>query len=338
MKTQEEFFQEHAVDGVLPQEKMAAMLSLAQGDTVSTTDTEGGQPDPAASSSAAPAPAPVASPAPAPAPAADPDPATTQVILAKDGVHTIGYEKLVEAREAERVAKAQAAAAEAEAERLRQELAQKSAQAPAASPAPAPKPGEDVDFGDFSDEALRKGIDATVAQRVEARVEAVKTELEAKVNEKLSVIEKQQQLEATSQHFKTIYDKHPDMDSILESRELEQWIESKPRFEQAAIKGVLEKGTAADVVELFDSFKATGKTAPPPPAPAPAPAEDPAKKAADAIAKAQAKPPTSLSEIPGATSQHDEAGAMLEMTPMALMNKFAGKSPEQIEALLNRAL
>jgi hypothetical protein len=37
-------------------------------------------------------------------------------------------------------------------------------------------------------------------------------------------------------------------------------------------------------------------------------------------------------------ANHDEAAAMLEMSPTALLRKFEGKTPEQIEALMAKAL
>ena len=44
-------------------------------------------------------------------------------------------------------------------------------------------------------------------------------------------------------------------------------------------------------------------------------------------------------EIPaGAKAHHDEAEALMEMSDSNALNSFMGKSPEQIRALLERAL
>lgn len=314
MTTQTEFLQAHAVDGKLSDEHMAQMLLLPQGDSGDPTP-QSGTPEPTAAPVATPAPTgtpPVETPAPTPEP----------VILAKDGVHTIKYEKLVEARN-------EAKTAQAEAEALRQQLAAAQA-APVQTPAPtaAPVALADVDFGDFSDEALRNGIEKLVEQRVAAVVDA-------KVAEALSPLERRAAENATTEHFTTIYTAHPNLDAMLESQELESWITSQPSYAQGAIRAAIEQGTAAQVVEVFDSFvKATVKT--PEPTPAPTAQADVAKAAAKAVADAAAKPPSSLTEIPGSKAHHDEAEAMLDMSATALMSKFEGKSPAQIEALLAR--
>jgi hypothetical protein len=322
MTTQAEFFQTHAVDGVLDDKLMAQMLNLPEGDS-GEPPPQGGQPEPTPAPT--PAPAPV-EPTPEPTPAPTPEP----VILAKDGVHTIGYEKLVEAREEARLAKARADALEAENATLKSTAPPP----PAATPAPtsAPAPAEDKpDFGDFSDEALAKGIEKLVEQRVAARVEAA-------VAEAVTPFQKRAAEDATTSHFTRIYSAHPNMDSMLESTEFKGWLEGQPSLVRSAYATALDKGTADQVIEVFDSFaKATGKTqAPPPPAPAkPADVAAAAKAAVDAAA---AKPPASLTDIPGSMAVHDEAAAMLEMSPEALLRKFEGKTPEQIEALMRKAL
>jgi len=60
------------------------------------------------------------------------------------------------------------------------------------------------------------------------------------------------------------------------------------------------------------------------------------KKIKQAAAKAEV--PASLSDIPGSEAHHDTGEAMVEMSPTALMDKFEGKSQEQIEELLTRVL
>lgn len=327
MTTQAEFFQAHAVDGVLTDAQMGQMLNLPEGD--SGAQPQSGTPDP----TPAPTPAPVATPEPTPAPTPEP------VILAKDGVHTIAYEKLVEAREGEKAAKAQAETAAAEVERLRLENeALKRAPQPTPAPTTAPVAEADLgDFGDFSDEAIKKGIKDLVNARVAVAKAEMDAQVDAKVAEKLAPLERRHAEDAVATHWKTLYTAHPNMDAMLESQELKAWRESQPSFAQAAIDAVLEQGTTAQVVELFDTFvKATGKTTTTPPATAQA--ETPEAKAAAAVAKAQERPATSLSEIPGSGANHDEAAAMLEMNPMAQLRKFDGKTPEQIHALMSKVL
>lgn len=69
------------------------------------------------------------------------------------------------------------------------------------------------------------------------------------------------------------------------------------------------------------------------------PQESAQAKAREAIAKAQAQVPTSLSQVPaGATPHHDEGEAIRSMSATNLMSKFAGKSPDEIMALMNRVI
>lgn len=116
--TQAEYFQEHAASGDLTDAQMAELLSLPEGDTT-TLMVESGKPDPA----------PVAAPA---EPQSTSTSTTTQdpanpVVLAKDGVHTIPYEKLVEARDGEKHWKAQAEAAQQQLAALQAQADQRAA-------------------------------------------------------------------------------------------------------------------------------------------------------------------------------------------------------------------
>ena len=81
-------------------------------------------------------------------------------------------------------------------------------------------------------------------------------------------------------HFEAIQSKHPDVDSLVESQELQSWIAAHPSFVQPAMRQVLEQGTAQQVIELFDNFKKATQ-----PAAAPAPTTD-ARATPAAAAKA----------------------------------------------------
>lgn len=57
------------------------------------------------------------------------------------------------------------------------------------------------------------------------------------------------------------------------------------------------------------------------------------------VAATKPKAPTSLSEVPAGTSApHDEVAAIREMSGTNLMNKFAGKTPDQILELMSRII
>lgn len=337
MTTQSEFFLEHAVNGELTDAQMVQMMSLPEGDTSAllesgmpaatesaeaTPDGEQGTTNEAENESAT---------------TPEPDPAKA-VVLAKDNVHTIPYEKLAEAREGEKHWKAQAEAAAAELAALRAQAQQRAdageapTQTDAAVATAQAAIAQGVDpaiFGDFSEEALAQGIQKLVDMRVQEQVSAA-------LNKALAPIQQKQQIDAVQSHMSAIYAAHPDADSIAESKELADWIDALPSFARAGFKAVLQQGTTAEVIEFFDTFKqATGKAAQ-----QNTPEQSDVSAAAKAaLAKAKAQVPTSLSEIPaGSKAHHDEAEALMEMSDSSALNSFMGKSPEQIRALLERAL
>lgn len=318
--THQEFIQTHAVDGRLTPEQAAQLLELSQGDTGASTLDNGSKP--------------VASPAdgttPAGAQATDDtnngalspelDPANT-VILAKDGKHTIGYEKLVEAREGEKHWKAQAEAAHQQLAALEAAASQRAAEGAAptqvdnqvAAAQAAIDQGVDPEiFGDFSEGALAKGIATLVDLRVAQALDA-----------KLAPLHQKQANDANSAHYQAIYEKHADADSIAESKELADWIEAQPSFVRDGYRAVLQKGATAEIIELFDSFKQSGRA----PATAQASANPADVKAAAKAAIANVRPavPASLSDIPG--------GRQTGLTQFEAMGQMSG--PELAAAMEN---
>ena len=324
----EEFIQQHAPDGNLTAQQAAELLQLGyKGDTANAEngDAPGAtlddvqKPDVAAGTTDE---------------LISDEQMTVDntVILAKDGKHTIGYVKLLDARNAEKHWRDQAATAQQELAVLREQAQQREAAGLAPTDADqnsaaalaAIESGVNPDiFGDFSEEAMAKGIQALVDQRV-------------------SLIEQRlQQTNAATAHYDAIYAAHPDADSLAESQELKDWITAQvsaaPSFAQAGIeagfKDVLAKGTTAQVVELFDSFKqATGTTQQPAPV-------DLRAAAKAAIAKTPTPAPLSLSDIPGGTAvagSKDEA--MAAMNPHELSEAMQRMTPKQIEEYMNRAL
>ena len=271
------------------------------------------------------------------------DPANA-VILAKDGKHHIPYSKLEEARQAEQAARAAAKAAQDELAALRAQAEQRAAAGVAPTAADnasaivqkALESGE-VDpaiFGDFSEEAMAKGIATLVSQGLTQGFTALRQEL--------APITAQHQMSEVEKHYGAIYQAHPDADSVVESQELDSWINSKPSFVRDAYRAVLDpqgQGTAAQVIELFDTFKKeTGATKA---APAPAPSVDPKAAAKAAIAAAQPAVPTSLSDFPGGragpTSFTDRMASMSEVELFNAVN--TGEiSQAQLNDYLNRTL
>lgn len=257
--------------------------------------------------------------------------AEKQVLMAKDGVHTIPYEKLTEARSSAQQWQAQAEAAQRELQAL-QASAQARAdngQAPtrtdtmvAAAEAAIDAGADPADFGDFSEEALVAGIRKTVSAQVQAEV--------AKA---LAPLRKQEQESAVDAHHSAILTAHPDASSVVQSAEMEAWVKAQPSYVQPGIRQVLEEGTTGQVIELISSFKestgAVGKGA-----------QGGRQAAAQAaIQRAQSPIPNSLSDIPGGraggSSLTDRMASMSEVDLFNAVN--SGEiSVTQLNAYLNR--
>lgn len=322
-----EFIQQH--DGNLTAEQAAQLLELAeQGDTGIPLPEQGGAPGSAPAIEQQTANVPSTGNTAAP----EPDPADA-VILAKDGKHTIPYQKLVEAREGEQHWKAQATAAQQELEALRVQAQQRADAGVAPTAADqnlaiaeaALDQGADPDlFGDFSEEAIAKGVQTLVDQRVNAAVDA-------RLKDVLAPYQQKQAEEASQSHYGAIYAAHPDADSIAESKELAEWIAAQPSFARAGYEAVLGNGSAQQVIELFDAFKAGAGRA------QQQPAADARAVAKEAAARAKAPVPASLSDIPGGTAgPGSRFESLAQLAPADLSEAMEGWSQEQIEAFLNR--
>lgn len=342
-QTQSEYFLAHAVDGELTDEQMTTMLSLPVGDTplesllgdggttakpasTEQTTTDPDLDDPTPTTATAPATAP--SPAPSePAPA-------TPVLLAKDGVHTIPYSELEAARANEKALQEQLAAAQAALDAIK---APATADPSKTTAAPAPAAGDDiqVDLGDFSEEAVANGIKKAVADGVAARTAALEQQI-AELTGKLATVQAQptspQPADPVEAHFAAINQAHPDIESIVPSREFAAWRDSKPTLERHGIAAVIEGGSAQEVIEVINAYKvATGKALP-----TPTPNPSPQQLADNAIARARSATPMSLSEIPGSPAPVDTTQAMTELSAVALMNRMSSMTPDQIMATMDK--
>lgn len=260
-------------------------------------------------------------------------------IASKSGEYTIPYEKLTSARTERDHYKAEAA-------QLREQLASLTAaqarnfaeahqqaqlradagQAPTqadnnlAMAQAATAQGVDVAlFGDFSEEAIAKGVAQLVEQRAAALVDA-------KLNAALAPLREREAKDAVSTHQQTIYGAHPDADEVYESSEFKAWVDNQPSYARAAIEHTLANGTAQQVVEVFSTFKGANSKG------------TPANAVSKALAKAQQQPPMSLSELPGASASGNgdaERVAALAGDPAALLDFMAGLSPEKQTRLMN---
>ncbi|CAE6949725.1 conserved protein of unknown function [Ectopseudomonas oleovorans] len=266
------------------------------------------------------------------------------VVMAKDGKHTIDFSVLADQR-----AKARAAEQELLSERERRETAEAELEALRADAQARKDAGEaataadknleaaqaaidaGIDpavFGDFSEESLIKGVSAIAERLADQKTQSIREEMQ-ELKKLVEPMQHRHVEDAGKAHFDAILAAHPDVESIAESKELADWIASQPSFAQAGYKAVLASGTAQEVIEAIDAFKAaTGMAQEQKP--------DLQAAAKAVVDKAKAEPPASLSDFAGArTGPATTNEAMASMDGVGLINAMDGWSQEQIERYLN---
>jgi hypothetical protein len=325
---QAEFFEANQVDGNLTDEQAMQMLALPEGDSATAAQSSDA-PDAAQDDST---PEKVVATADT-----ESDKQSPPVVLARDGVHTIPYEQLEDARRAAQYYKQQL------------ELVQAQAQAPARTEPNPEQPQTQKDWispeevsrvmGDFSESAIANGVMTLVDKRAQSMLADVEARAEAKAAERVRAELEVRDYEAAQRsHFDAINKAHPDAESIAQSQELRAWIGSQPSYAQAGIVQALQQGTSEQVIEALDAFKAS--TAAPKATATTTPATKPETLAAAkaAIARAKAAPPLSLSAVPaGSHAAVDELAAISEMSDAQLLKKFGAlDSPGKSMALLDR--
>ena len=265
-------------------------------------------------------------------------------IASKSGAYTIPFEKLQQARD-----KAHALAGENEA--LKAQLAelsarqqanlqdqQAAAQAREASGQEATvadrnleaaqgaiEQGVDVSiFGDFSEEALAKGIQALSAQMAVQ----IRQELRSELARDLEPIRQQREQGEVQQHYGAIYERHPDADELAQSEQFARWVQALPSVMRDGVVYAMQEGTTAQVIEVFDAFKGQRGHA----------SSAPDKQATGSALQPQVqrRVPNSLSEIAG-TPHRDVVQQTLETAgnPAALLEAMDSMTPAQIERLMN---
>ena len=266
-------------------------------------------------------------------------------IASKSGAYTIPYEKLAEARDraktlegenetlraqlAELTAKQQANLASAESSaqaRADAGAAQTQADQNLNTAKAAMEQGVDASlFGDFSEEGIAKGI-ATLMGSLR---EELRAELREEAARELKPLKEREAKEAADGHYGAIYAKHPDANEMAQSAEFAAWHKSLPSYARAAVSAVLDPktgGTAEEVIEVFDTFKAqTGKAS--------APAAQDKGKAPEV----QRRVPNSLSEMAG--EQHQDIAQQVMASagtdPTTLIERMQDMTPEQVNKILD---
>lgn len=183
--------------------------------------------------------------------------AENAVILAKDGKHTIPYDKLVEARNGEKEWKQKFDTAQQQLAELQTSAQERkdNGVAPTVQDNQANIVQQAIDegvdpaiFGDFDEKGLADGIQKLVDMRVSAMVQK-------QFETVLAPMQQQQQVSAEQAHFNEIFTAHPDAESIVESKEFSAWLDNQPSITKDAYNTVLNKGSASQVVELLGLYK-----------------------------------------------------------------------------------
>ena len=262
--------------------------------------------------------------------------AENAVILAKDGKHTIPYDKLVEARNGEKEWKQKFDEAQQQLAQLQADAQERkdNGQAPTTQDNQANIAQQAIDqgvdpaiFGDFSEKDLAAGIQKLVNSQV-------LTLVQQQLQTALAPIQQQQKVSVEQAHFNEIFTAHPDAESIVESKEFNDWKNAQPSFLKDAYETVLDKGSAAQVVELLGLYKSNTQSG----QQAAQPANDAVKAVAQkAVSQAQTPPPNSLSDLPaGSPAGVSRDERLAAMSPAQLAEEMQGWTPDQVEQFLNR--
>ena len=272
----------------------------------------------------------VENPKAAQAPSDDEMNAKNAVVMAKDGIHTIPFEKLAEARDEAKEWRQRFEEQQAHIAAMQQ--AQPNQAAPAVAEgnlqtaqALIEASGNDADvielFGDFSEQAIAKAVNTLVQQQLSTHVTAI-------VQQQLNQVQQEQQtLTAQEQHFKSISDTHPDWTSVVESSEFDTWMSKQPSYIQDGINQVFKGGTAQQVNQVLSDYKTQNNLV----------VNDPVasiKEAAkQAVNNARSQVPHSLSDLPaGSPTAVSREERLSNLNGAELVEEMGSWTQEQIDA------
>ena len=90
--------------------------------------------------------------------------------------------------------------------------------------------------------------------RQQQRIAQLEAQLSALTNQ-IAPIQQSEQDRIRNDHFNKIHREHPDAQDIIQSKEFAAWRERQPEFLKRTYDGVLQSGTADEVIGLFGAFK-----------------------------------------------------------------------------------
>jgi len=148
---------------------------------------------------------------------------------------------------------------------LQQQIADLTAKVETASKVTATKQeGEEADeaVSEFLKEfpELAGPIQKMIEKATKQRTDEVVSSLTERFNKTISPIAETVQETALERHNRIITTAHSDFNDIVQSGELQKWIEEQPAFIQPAMQRVYQQGYAQEVVDLITQYKKeTGK-------------------------------------------------------------------------------
>jgi hypothetical protein len=113
--------------------------------------------------------------------------------------------------------------------------------------------GDDKELSEFIEEfpSLRKPIEV-LAKRMAKSI--IDQELET-LRPQIETVVESQKTDRAKVHADTISSAHPDWTEIRDSGKLTRWISAQPPILKRTLQEVYESGTAAEVIDMFDSYK-----------------------------------------------------------------------------------
>lgn len=92
------------------------------------------------------------------------------------------------------------------------------------------------------------------SDRQQQRIAQLEAQLSALTNQ-IAPIQQSEQDRIRNDHFNKIHREHPDAQDIVKSKEFAAWRDRQPDFLKRTYDGVLQSGTAEEVIGLFSAFK-----------------------------------------------------------------------------------
>jgi hypothetical protein len=246
-------------------------------------------------------------------------------VLAKDGKHTIPFQVLEEARNK---------AAEWETFASQQAELIKSLQAAKVEDAgTGDTKAQEAVIAEYQGEfpEVVEDMKPYIQKMIDEGIKNGLSQFQNEINERVAPVEKIANETAAERYFSSIRAAHPDVDTIVDDKAFNVWVNKQPSFVKASYIEALEyKRPASDLIEMFSAYKeAAGIDK--------QPVTNVTGKAKTIIANTKRSGPGSLTDIPaGTTGKHDEVEQMLTMTSRELEQKLWNKSPEEVNKIISK--